>query len=251
MNKFLGVLCINPTFYFNNFDETEYKWVYLQDSSLRAYVRVGLNNNKTNGEEMEVTFGLAKKELYDLATDENKETIRIIQRCIKMGSESVKMCQEVSTILDDQKNQVNAMDDKVETIRTNIKNSNRKLRSIESVFGTLVNKITKHSNKIEHKKNKTPKKMRPDNKIKDTIPVMNITISHVDDDSKEYNETQTTIDNNIKVLSNILDDCAAISKKINSQLKDENLSDLSNKINQVNPKIDDVANRTRIVARTK
>jgi hypothetical protein len=241
-----------------NYSDAEHQWFnLLGGGDVEASIRIGF----TIANETQDTFvdTMSIQDMYDAATQENEESIKISQRCLKMLEQNNLICNDVIESLDTQSRTIEKANEGVSVIESNIKNSKRKLRGIELIFGPLINKFTKR-NKIKYEKKKKSKSVSDvkviypweNNRNEESKSDIKINKS-VDVDAIGYNATQLVIDKNVRKMQNALDEHKIIATKINRKLKEEleQTDNLKNKVDKINPQMEDIARRSRIVVKKK
>jgi hypothetical protein len=110
--------------------------------------REKISDDNKSAEELNKSAEELYKEAAECALDANKSAIRSLALLTSMNEINIETYQALKR----QENQIDNMRSDVDTLHDTINQSNRKLRSIESGFGSLANKIT--SSKVRTKKGK-------------------------------------------------------------------------------------------------
>ena len=257
----------------------EHKYVPFYDASPKWFVLTEKSKNAGLTKEIEIKLGTKQSRNPIKLGDGTQETAEEIYKQAaghaiegnKSASRSLDLINKFNEInidtyqtLKGQEIQIDNMRSDIDTLHTNMKRSDRKIRSIESPWGSLVNKITP-STKKNNRKAKKDKKLQQIaskdlNKInssrtphKNTIPVRNNNLhthsSNQGEYEKLYHETTQSTDIILTKLSVGLDDAKHTALQIGAQLRldDEKLDDLKQNVNKELCNVEHNTRRTRAI----
>mgnify|MGYP000914490340 CR=1 FL=1 len=282
LGYYIGTILVTKSYYVSNsnvnaitnqyitYANAEHQWIFLSESeNLEACLRIGVNlqtkikTNYNKTKQSDEPIELSIKDNYDLATQENNNSIQITNNCLKLINESNKINNDILETIDMQMNQIKDSNRGLDVVQNNLKNSKRKIRGIESIFGPVINKFTKkHKIKVnkntytDSKSNKTHMDKHENHNINANIDVKNYNMyAHVniDESTNEYNETQKIIDNNILELHLALNNFSTTANCINTKMKEEikEINNLEHKIERTNLEMEDITKQANIILKKK
>lgn len=237
------------------FHDATPNWLVLKNktSSLcgELEVRLGPISNRTDNKSPEDIY----KHATGYALDANKSATRSLALINNMN----EISSGTYRALKQQEDQIDNMRSNAETLHTNITLSNRKLRGIESGFGSLANKITRTkgpSKQKQKKDNKLQQKHIKDRKQLNQQVIINTTATpstpvSLNRDAGHYetffHQTVKSTDTIIDKLSTGLDVAKDIALQLNVQLKidSEKLIDLQENVNKEVGRVDTATRRSR------
>lgn len=238
-----------------NFDYAQPHW-YPINNNLEAQIKIGIVCQKEKSPYKEFD-GNEKNpdEIYQEATKYNNESQKITKRILGMTKNMENISDSATESLLLQGEQLERIDNKIRDIDHTTRQSERKMRSIESFWGTVANKITKDPTKSNKKSGKNEnRKTENCNRKTDKDEIYKNSIYFKDDakinfPSKEYKDTQNEIDNDLEIISFSLEKLKEKSLNINNILKDGNLNKIKVDLDKVTPKIDSVTQRANIICK--
>lgn len=247
----LGEIKILSGNYVNiQYDASQPEWYNLYNKNKiigQIYIKIGVERVEEKKSE----------EIYEIANVIAEENNSSAKRSLKIAEDIKNINFTTLNTLVDQGEQVNKMIKDTNTIHNNMRKSERKIRSIESSFGTLKNKFTKPKNKKikkpvkfhEIEKDKTEHNLKNKKSVKFCEIEKNKNDVNYNFSNEKINQTFKDTDLTLSELSNALDDVKNISLQINQTMKGDikELENLNNDVETVIPKMDKNTKRARII----
>lgn len=227
------------------------------------------NKNKVSGE-IELKIGNKnKRELVKIVKGENIEEIEqntktlskeandIVHNILNIAKQSTEIGEGIIKKLSDDEQRIFNLNCETDSIRNNIIQGSRRVRSIKSPFGTLANKFTKAKYADSKVKSKADRKMLKQERKEDRKIIRQPTSTRMVPDievNSEIRESYISYMNDTdKVLDQldlVLDDMACIAKEIGNKIETQNerLDILKKDMAEIDPKIRKLVQETKKLA---
>jgi len=199
-------------------------------------------------------------EIYVEVNKFAKESISSASRALRLIELTREIGSGTMTKLKDQGRKITHMQGDMDTVHNNMKQSERKIRAIESIGGTVANSVTHSSNEPSKTRAKQDVQLmktrcKEDTKLKrsNEIPRGRNLMIEVDS-SKPFGTNEEdfyrTVDNTEHILDKIgaaLDDLKNIAIDMGSELNEQNdrLTNLDKEVSSAQPRLDKAVRRTR------
>ena len=198
------------------------------------------------------------------------------KRCVKMAEQTREIQVQTMMKLREQGNQIERVQGGVDTINSCMKQSERKLRGIESVWGSIANKVS--SSKVSNKRRVNQEKKLSKKRERQTMETQRIKQDRWENRKtvREFHGRKTrdemiqpvnrssivpgsqedqffkivdNTDEQLDVLSNILDDIKMVSLDMGDELaiQTERLNDLDFQVRKALPRMENNTRRARVL----
>jgi hypothetical protein len=202
-------------------------------------VKIGIDGFESEKEIDDESDNQTVEEIYKIANIYATDANNSAKRSLQLVEQTKEINAQTLITLKDQEAQMEKMQLDMETIHNNMRQSERKIRSIESVWGSLANKITssnntKHKRKANLDRKLAKKRQKNDEKIQE-LKEMRWKESREND--KLHNQRKPMVkygknvigQNEENTFYEIYDETEHIAEKISNGLDD--LKDISTNIN--------------------
>jgi len=236
-------------------------------------------DSATNNNSYDCNDDRTAEEIYEEANKFANDGNASAKRSLRLAEQTRDISAQTSVILREQGIQIEKMQMDMETIHNNMRQSERKLRSIESVWGSVANKVTSSSNarykkkahldrKLNKKRKREDEKIRKlkeatweerkesdryNNRKRDNMIQKDPGSRRAESGSQEeqFYETIDDTDRTVDLISLALDDVKTISMDMNTQLQidAERLSALKYDVDRAVPRMDDATRRSRAIVK--
>ena len=159
----------------------------------------------------------------------NEESSQSLKKSLRVTYQSIDMGNEIITELDKQSNQITNIERNVEIIEENNKKASYHIRSLKSVFGTMLNKVLgyQYINVVDdHEYKSVPH--TPETKITKTTK----TTSHIKQSSLQQSSQERDLDELHNALSHMCNMGITMNTELDSQ--NQRLSKLSVNVDDQN-----------------
>lgn len=182
------------------------------------------------------------KELYQDAIAYSDNSIVITENCIQHVNTMLEISDNIHQDLERQGNIISDISADCDHISDNMKHSDRKLRSIGSIWGALYNKITPSHKRNKKSKVKTIKSIAPKREI--VKPVTSVTttefIVNANPEEKILNHNNRIIDANLDRLDSMMTTLyhSSVTMGHTIQTHNEQLDRIDPFISKINKRVD-------------